>query len=115
MKTVLPGAWSSEVNEAGFDILLGRFDTTADPDSYAVVTCQGIMPTILAALQHCLGVVSARAHLSDDEAGELSLSLNLLLSIVIDEYAELMNLSFLQKRLISRGIRKRRLKLCLKR
>ncbi|KAJ2916640.1 hypothetical protein MD484_g3777, partial [Candolleomyces efflorescens] len=68
MKTVLPGAWSSEVNQAVFDILLGRFDTTADPDSYTVVTCQGIMPTILAALQHCLGVVSARANLSDDEA-----------------------------------------------
>jgi hypothetical protein len=114
MKTVLPGAWSSEVNEAGFDILLGRFDTTADPDSYAVVTCQGIMPTILAALQHCLGVVSARAHLSDDEAGELSLSLNLPLSIVVDEYAEPMDLSFLQKCPFSRGIRKRRLKLCSK-
>ncbi|RXW16665.1 hypothetical protein EST38_g9189, partial [Candolleomyces aberdarensis] len=68
MKTVLPGAWSFEVNEAGFDILLGRFDVTADPDSYTVVTCQGITPTILGALQHCLGVASARAHLSDEEA-----------------------------------------------
>ncbi|KAF6760566.1 hypothetical protein DFP72DRAFT_988225 [Ephemerocybe angulata] len=68
MKTVLPTAWSLEVNGAAFDILLGRFNTEADIDSYTVVACQGIMPSILTALGHGLSVVSKRAHLSDSEA-----------------------------------------------
>ncbi|KAF5339895.1 hypothetical protein D9611_009101 [Ephemerocybe angulata] len=68
MKTVLPTAWSLEVSGAAFDILLGRFNTETDIDSYTVVACQGIMPSILTALGHGLSVVSKRAHLSDSEA-----------------------------------------------
>ena len=70
MKTIAPSAWSCQVNEKAFDILLGRFNGPRSVEE-SVVVCTGIMPTILSALQYCLGIVSGRASLSDAEAGEL--------------------------------------------
>lgn len=70
MKTVLPTSWSLEVNQAAFDVLLGRFDATADFEQYDAVVCPGIIPSILGALQHGMSVVSGRSCLSDGDAAE---------------------------------------------
>lgn len=75
MKTVLPTSWSLEVNQAAFDVLLGRFDATADFEQYDAVVCPGIIPSILGALQHGMSVVSGRSCLSDGDAGESDQSL----------------------------------------
>lgn len=74
MKTIVPSAWSSEVNERAFDILLGRFEGTENAEERTAVVCPGIMPTILASLQYCLGIVSGKAGLTQAEAGEQNFS-----------------------------------------
>lgn len=74
MKTIIPSAWSYEVNEKAFDILLGRFDGLQDAEDRSTVVCPGIVPTILASLQYCLGIVSGKAGLSQAEAGEQTFS-----------------------------------------
>jgi len=72
MKAVLPGSWSSEVNAAAFDILLGRYDNQTDLDSFTAVVCPAIMPVILAALQNGLTLISGRAHVTEEDGGKHS-------------------------------------------
>jgi hypothetical protein len=73
LKNVMPSSWSSAVNEAAFDILLGRnapWDKAPTPRDPTAVVCPHIIPTILAALRQGLSNAASRAHLSDEEVGE---------------------------------------------
>ncbi|KAL4252230.1 hypothetical protein ABKN59_005526 [Abortiporus biennis] len=55
-KTVLPGSWSENVQNAAFDVMLGS-NSNKDEKNVNVVTCPAIVPPILAALQYLLDVV----------------------------------------------------------
>jgi hypothetical protein len=63
LKTILPPIWDTSVNQAAFDVLLGRFShigkvTGADT---SVIVCPNIAPAILAALAHGLGAAATDA------------------------------------------------------
>jgi hypothetical protein len=63
MKTVAPGSWSAEVNDAAFNLLIGR---AVGQQNGPTIKCSQIIPTILSALQSGLVAVASTVHISDD-------------------------------------------------
>ncbi|KAF9029661.1 hypothetical protein BDZ89DRAFT_1159737 [Hymenopellis radicata] len=74
LKTALPECWDSAVNEAAFDVLLGRTPKSGksrmDQDSENTVICPQIVPTILSALQTGLRSVVDNCGVSDEGADD---------------------------------------------
>ncbi|KAF9014685.1 beach-domain-containing protein [Hymenopellis radicata] len=72
LKTVLPECWDSAVNEAAFDVLLGRTPKSGKSrmDSENAVICPQIVPTILSALQTGLRSVGDNCGVSDEGADD---------------------------------------------
>ncbi|KAG7440786.1 beach-domain-containing protein [Guyanagaster necrorhizus] len=67
LKTVLPMCWDPSVNEAAFDILLGRTGITKiDTQGHNAVVCPQIVPAIFAALQTGLGTVGNNCTISEE-------------------------------------------------
>ncbi|KAF8995525.1 hypothetical protein BDZ89DRAFT_1261670 [Hymenopellis radicata] len=68
LKTALPECWDSAVNEAAFDVLLGRTPKSGKSrmDSENAVICPQIVPTILSALQTGLRSVVDNCGVSDE-------------------------------------------------
>lgn len=68
LKSVLPQRWDPSVNEAAFDILLGRTggDRHANGRSNTTISCAYIVPTIFSALQTGLTTVGNNCHVSDE-------------------------------------------------
>ena len=62
LKTVLPLSWDPTVNEAAFNLLLGRLDKKAAERRDDVVSCPPIVPTIISALHSGLVSVAANSH-----------------------------------------------------
>lgn len=65
LKTVLPYSWSAEVNDAAFNLLIGRLEVSQQKDG-STIKCPQIVPTILSALQSGLAAVASTAHLQDN-------------------------------------------------
>jgi len=96
LKTVLPGVWDADINQAAFDLLFGKssIDSTSGSRSatptpmsgsslkarqkqeraehdITVVSCTQIMPTILSALQTGLEAVAANCGIDDNGDGTI--------------------------------------------
>ncbi|KAK0199746.1 beach-domain-containing protein [Desarmillaria ectypa] len=68
LKTVLPTCWDPSVNEAAFDILLGRTGTTkVDTQGHNAVICPQIVPAIFAALHTGLDAVGNNCTISEED------------------------------------------------
>ncbi|KAK0186450.1 beach-domain-containing protein [Armillaria mellea] len=68
LKTVLPACWDPSVNEAAFDILLGRTGTTkVDSQGHNAVICPQIVPAIFSALHTGLGTVGNNCTISEED------------------------------------------------
>lgn len=74
LKTVLPYAWDPNVNEAAFDVLLGRvgIDRKAASHGNPTIVCPHIVPAIFSALQKGLESVAKNSEVSDGSEGGLS-------------------------------------------
>jgi hypothetical protein len=83
LRTVIPSAWDPSVQEAAFDILLGR--EGADKNESDTVACTHIVPTIFGALHEGLNSVANRSQSIDnaDIYGEGTFSLVSALLTVI--------------------------------
>ncbi len=76
LKTVLPTCWDPSVNEAAFDILLGRTGTTkVDAQGHNAVICPQIVPAIFAALHTGLGTVGNNCTIYEEDESETQSSL----------------------------------------
>ncbi|KAG6889353.1 hypothetical protein C0992_005581 [Termitomyces sp. T32_za158] len=68
LQTILPYCWDPRVNQASFDILLGRFNHVKKSPSHPpnTVVCPNIFPVILSALQNGLVSVANNCYVSDN-------------------------------------------------
>ena len=73
LKTVLPLAWDPSVNEAAFDILLGRVggNKKSGVQEGQIVVCPHIIPAIFCALQRGVASVADNCDVSDNHDGTL--------------------------------------------
>lgn len=71
LKTILPYCWDPSVNEAAFDIMLGRFPHIKKSTSQEqkTIVCPNIMPAILSAMQTGLTSVANNCQISDAPEG----------------------------------------------
>lgn len=61
LNIVLPPAWDEDVQSAAFDLLLGRFKSTAPTPTDNTVKCSAVLPSILSALEHGLNRMLERS------------------------------------------------------
>ncbi|KAF9466003.1 hypothetical protein BDZ94DRAFT_1252774 [Collybia nuda] len=94
LKTVLPYCWDPSVNEAAFDIMLGRFPHIKNltPQESNTVVCAHIVPAILSAMQTGLSSVASNCEISDAQdapSAQFSWATESNMEVLVEELMDL--------------------------